>query len=325
MHYLDFSGERMLPSMPKLLDQPFWLDPSDPHRMAAVMQVASRPLAHNYAAASGDLAARPGLTASASGRRRSTASPPRASAPSRRSTRRSPGSSRSWRSERPCSRLVPSLFSPRRSIMAPLGAQAADLVVWWEKGYYAAGGRGGQGDHRRLRAGDRQAGRARLPSSRRSFRTRSRRRSRPASRPTSPSASCLHDYIGQWAFDDRLVDLSDAIGHFSDLFDPDALAWAMLLNARPGRRPCTALPMGRHDQPRPRLEEPPGAGGLHARRHSQGVGGVLVVLVRPGAAGGAPGHGPRRHLGRRPADVGRGRRHRRSSSSSSWPPTRRTT
>ena len=42
-HYLDFAGERMLPAMPKLLEQPFWLDPSDPHRMAAVMQIASRP------------------------------------------------------------------------------------------------------------------------------------------------------------------------------------------------------------------------------------------------------------------------------------------
>ncbi len=52
-HYLDFSGERLLPPMQKLLDQPFWLDPGDPHRMASVMQVASRPLAHNYAAASG--------------------------------------------------------------------------------------------------------------------------------------------------------------------------------------------------------------------------------------------------------------------------------
>jgi multiple sugar transport system substrate-binding protein len=54
MHYLDFSGERFLPTISKLLDQPFWLDPSDPHRMAAVMQLASRPLDHNYAAASGD-------------------------------------------------------------------------------------------------------------------------------------------------------------------------------------------------------------------------------------------------------------------------------
>ena len=53
-HYLDFSGERFIPPMQKLLDQPFWLDPSDPHRMAAVMQVSSRPLAHNYAAVSGD-------------------------------------------------------------------------------------------------------------------------------------------------------------------------------------------------------------------------------------------------------------------------------
>ena len=69
MHYLDFSGERMLPSISKLLDQPFWLDPSDRHRMAAVMQVKTRPLAHNYAAASGDLAARPWSSRSASGQK----------------------------------------------------------------------------------------------------------------------------------------------------------------------------------------------------------------------------------------------------------------
>jgi multiple sugar transport system substrate-binding protein len=55
MHYLNFSGERMLPSIPALLDQPFWLDPSDPHRMAAVMQAQARPLSYQYAPASGDL------------------------------------------------------------------------------------------------------------------------------------------------------------------------------------------------------------------------------------------------------------------------------
>jgi multiple sugar transport system substrate-binding protein len=53
-HYLDFSGERMLPAMPKLLDAPFWLDPSDPHRMAAVMQASARPLQHDYATVTGD-------------------------------------------------------------------------------------------------------------------------------------------------------------------------------------------------------------------------------------------------------------------------------
>jgi multiple sugar transport system substrate-binding protein len=53
-HYLDFAGERMLPPMPKLLDAPFWLDPSDRHKMAAVMQVASRPMQYDYATVSGD-------------------------------------------------------------------------------------------------------------------------------------------------------------------------------------------------------------------------------------------------------------------------------
>jgi multiple sugar transport system substrate-binding protein len=44
----------MLPAIVKLREGPLWLDPSDRHRMASVMQLALRPLAHNYAAASGD-------------------------------------------------------------------------------------------------------------------------------------------------------------------------------------------------------------------------------------------------------------------------------
>ena len=55
MQYLNFSGERMLPSIPALLHQPFWLDPSDRHHMAVVMQAQSRPRSHNYTTASGDL------------------------------------------------------------------------------------------------------------------------------------------------------------------------------------------------------------------------------------------------------------------------------
>ena len=53
-HYLNFSGERVLPAMPKLLEAPFWLDPNDRHHLAAVMQVSSRSLARNYAAAAGN-------------------------------------------------------------------------------------------------------------------------------------------------------------------------------------------------------------------------------------------------------------------------------
>jgi multiple sugar transport system substrate-binding protein len=42
-HYLNFSGERMLPTMLKLLQAPFWLDPSDPHRMRSAIQLLTRP------------------------------------------------------------------------------------------------------------------------------------------------------------------------------------------------------------------------------------------------------------------------------------------
>jgi multiple sugar transport system substrate-binding protein len=42
-HWLDFVGDRFLPPLPALLEQPFWLDATDPHRMAAVMQFVDRP------------------------------------------------------------------------------------------------------------------------------------------------------------------------------------------------------------------------------------------------------------------------------------------
>ena len=41
-HYLDFARERFLPPMTKLIDSPFWLDPSDPHRMASAIQAPDR-------------------------------------------------------------------------------------------------------------------------------------------------------------------------------------------------------------------------------------------------------------------------------------------
>ena len=55
MHYLDFSGERFLPSIPAVLDQPFWLDPHDRHHVIAVMRAKSEALATDYTSASGNL------------------------------------------------------------------------------------------------------------------------------------------------------------------------------------------------------------------------------------------------------------------------------
>jgi hypothetical protein len=47
-HWLDFAAGRWPPPMPAPLEQPFWLDPGDPHRMSAVMQVMTHP--HVYSA-----------------------------------------------------------------------------------------------------------------------------------------------------------------------------------------------------------------------------------------------------------------------------------
>ena len=46
-------------------------------------------------------------------------------------------------------------------------------------------------------------------------------------------------------YEGRLVDLSDEIMPFASMFDPDALAWYMLLNQQTQRRALYALPVGR--------------------------------------------------------------------------------
>jgi multiple sugar transport system substrate-binding protein len=42
-HWLTFAGDRMLPPMRKLVEEPFWLDTSDPHRMRSAIQTLTRP------------------------------------------------------------------------------------------------------------------------------------------------------------------------------------------------------------------------------------------------------------------------------------------
>jgi multiple sugar transport system substrate-binding protein len=48
----------------------------------------------------------------------------------------------------------------------------------------------------------------------------------------------------RWVYEGRLVDLTDAVGHFSDLFDADALQRATLLDGTTNRRGLYLLPMG---------------------------------------------------------------------------------
>jgi multiple sugar transport system substrate-binding protein len=129
-------------------------------------------------------------------------------------------------------------------MVAPLAVQAADLVVWWEEGYnpdedsavreiVAAFERGS----------DKQVELVFHPQQELPGKIMAALKSnRP---PGFVFGTWIGENIGQWAFDDRLVDLSDIVGHFSDLFDPDALDSEMLLNAKTGQEALYALPLAR--------------------------------------------------------------------------------
>jgi multiple sugar transport system substrate-binding protein len=129
-------------------------------------------------------------------------------------------------------------------ILAPLGARAADLVVWWEKGLSA---QEDEAVREIIAAFEEKTGKQveLVQPSNADF---------PATAEAAVQAgqppdfmfglSTTPTYYSQWAYEDRLVDLSDEIQPFASLFDPDALAFATLLNATTGRRALYALPMG---------------------------------------------------------------------------------
>jgi multiple sugar transport system substrate-binding protein len=128
--------------------------------------------------------------------------------------------------------------------VAPAAARAADLVVWWEKGYY---------DQETAAVGEIIAAFEQDTGKRVELVLLDEEQHPGAiaaaldagDPPDVAFGTLMEDYISAWAFNDRLVDLTDVVSHFSDLFDPDALDRATLVNATTGRRALYALPMGR--------------------------------------------------------------------------------
>jgi multiple sugar transport system substrate-binding protein len=129
-------------------------------------------------------------------------------------------------------------------VMGPLGAQGADLVVWWEKGQAAeedeavaeiiAAFEQGTGKQVELVLGPQEELLADLMAALEAG----------GRTPDFVFTVINIRHYEQWAYEGRLVDLTDAVGHFSDLFDPDALDSVTLLDATTGRRGLYLLPMG---------------------------------------------------------------------------------
>jgi multiple sugar transport system substrate-binding protein len=128
--------------------------------------------------------------------------------------------------------------------MAPLGSHAAELVIWWQEGFYP------QEDTAlsEIVAAFEQETAKQVEVT---FVEESQLPDKIATAleagqpPDLAFGFTLDVYIPEWAFDDRLVELTETIGIFSDLFDPDALAWWTLFNRETGQRALYALPMGR--------------------------------------------------------------------------------
>ena len=128
--------------------------------------------------------------------------------------------------------------------MAPLGAKAAELVVWWEKGYYD------QEDEavaEIVAAFEQQTGnQVELVFLDEEEHTGAIAAALDAGQPPDFAFGTLMSaYISEWAFGDRLVVLSDAIGSFANIFDSDALDRVMLVNAKTGQKALYGVPIDR--------------------------------------------------------------------------------
>ena len=129
-------------------------------------------------------------------------------------------------------------------VLAPLGARAADLVVWWQKGYYE------QEDdaiQETVAAFEQKTGKQveldLLPQN--DIPGKIEAALEAGQPPDFAFALRLRHYFVQWAVDDRLVDLTDTVGSFSNLFDPDTLGRGRVRNPATGQKAVYGLPIGR--------------------------------------------------------------------------------
>jgi multiple sugar transport system substrate-binding protein len=139
-------------------------------------------------------------------------------------------------------RLVPVLLSAA-IVMVPLGAGAADLVVWWEKGFTVEED---EAVAEIIAAFEQESGKQvqLILSPQEELPGKIQTSLKAGTRPDFAFGLDASSYISQWAFDDRLVDLSDAIGSFTNMFDAEGLNSVTLVNGRSGQKSLYALPMG---------------------------------------------------------------------------------
>ena len=129
-------------------------------------------------------------------------------------------------------------------VLAPLGARGADLVVWWEQGFYP---QADEAVREIVAAFEQETGKevelVLLPQV--EIHDRAEAAFKAGQSPDFVWGTLSLNWVPVWAYEDRLAELKDTLGPLLDLFDADAVDAATLLNGRTGGRGLYALPMGR--------------------------------------------------------------------------------
>jgi multiple sugar transport system substrate-binding protein len=125
--------------------------------------------------------------------------------------------------------------------VAPLGAKAADLVVWWEKGFYPQEDEAVQ----EIMAAFEQKTNERVALALIPYDETYKRAQAALEAGKPPDFLLAREGVPQWAHQDQLADLEPALEPVLALFDADAVEAATLLDGITGRRGLYGLPMGR--------------------------------------------------------------------------------
>jgi multiple sugar transport system substrate-binding protein len=128
--------------------------------------------------------------------------------------------------------------------MAPVGAQSADLVVWWEKGFYE---QENEAVREIVAAFEHETGkRVELVMPEQDELPEMAEAAVETGHPPGFLwGTTSETWLPRWAYDDRLTELTSALEPVLSLFDEDAIAAATLLNGKTGERGLYGMPMGR--------------------------------------------------------------------------------
>jgi multiple sugar transport system substrate-binding protein len=124
-------------------------------------------------------------------------------------------------------------------------AQAADLVVWWEKGFYP---QEDEAVREIISVFEQDTGTrvALVQPSLDDILSKAEAALDAGQPPDFLWSTTTEGWFARWAYQDRLADLTSVLGPVLDLFDPDAIEMSTLLNGKTDRRGLYALPMGRY-------------------------------------------------------------------------------